>query len=83
MGTKKGRIYGKGSPFKGAPQRFGGGSCPKLPLLDPPLVSILCLRSSILLQLKYLRGVFQLDVENIANVIAFYHCSSLMFVEHQ
>jgi len=31
------------------------------------------LRSSILLQLKYLRGVFQLDVENIANVIAFNH----------
>ena len=59
-----------------------GGSCPKLPPLDPPLVSILCLRSSILLQLKYLRGVFQLDVENIANVITFYHCSSLMFVEH-
>ena len=33
MGTKKGRIYGKG-----APQRFGGGSCPKPPPnLDPPL----------------------------------------------
>jgi len=26
MGTKKVRIYGKG-----APQKFGGGSCPKLP----------------------------------------------------
>jgi len=36
MGTKKVRIYGKGAPFKGAPQRFGG-SCPKLPPLDPPL----------------------------------------------
>jgi len=24
MGTKKGRIYGKGAPFKGAPQSFGG-----------------------------------------------------------
>jgi len=24
MGTKKGRIYGKGAPFKGVPQRFGG-----------------------------------------------------------
>jgi len=31
MGTKKRRIYDKGSPFKGAAQRFGGGSCPKLP----------------------------------------------------
>jgi len=31
MGTKKGRIYGKGAPFKWAPQRFGVGSCPKLP----------------------------------------------------
>jgi len=31
MGTKNGSIYGKGAPFKGAPQRFGGGgSCPKL-----------------------------------------------------
>jgi len=32
MGTKKGLIYGKG-----APQKFGGGSCPKLPPMDPPL----------------------------------------------
>jgi len=24
MGTKIGRIYGKGAPFKGAPQRFEG-----------------------------------------------------------
>jgi len=24
MGTKKGRIFGKGAPFKGAPQGFGG-----------------------------------------------------------
>jgi len=31
MGTKNRRIYGKGAPFKGAPQRFGGGSCPKPP----------------------------------------------------
>jgi len=30
MGTKQERIYGKGAPFKGAPQRFPGGSCPKL-----------------------------------------------------
>jgi len=59
-----------------------GGQLPQTAPLDLPLVSILYLRSSILLQLKYLRGVFQLDVENIANVIAFNHCSSLMFVEH-
>jgi len=26
MGTKKGRIYGEGAPFKGAPQTFAGGS---------------------------------------------------------
>jgi len=38
MGTIIGRIYGKGAPFKGVPQRFGGGSCSKLPPLDPPLV---------------------------------------------
>jgi len=38
MGTKKGRIYGKGAPFKGSPQEFGGRSCPKRPPLDPPLV---------------------------------------------
>jgi len=37
MGTKKGRIYGKGAPFKGAPQKFWGDSCPKLLSLDPPL----------------------------------------------
>ena len=24
MGNKKERIYGKGAPFKGAPQKFGG-----------------------------------------------------------
>jgi len=30
MGTIKGRIYGKGAPFKGAPQSFGDSS-PKLP----------------------------------------------------
>jgi len=34
MGTKKGRICGKGAPFKGAPQRLGG-SCPTLP---PPWI---------------------------------------------
>jgi len=32
MGTKKGRIYGKGAPFKGAPQRFGA----QLPQTAPP-----------------------------------------------
>jgi len=32
MGTKKGRIYDKVAPFKGAPQRFGG----KLPQTAPP-----------------------------------------------
>jgi len=31
MGTKKGRIYGKGAPFKGAPQRFGGTVAPNCP----------------------------------------------------
>jgi len=31
MGTKKWRFYGKGAPFKRAPQEFGGGSCPKHP----------------------------------------------------
>ena len=35
MGTKKGRICGKGAPFKeAAPQRFAGGSYTKLP--PPP-----------------------------------------------
>jgi len=34
---KKGRIYGKGAPFKGAPQRFGGVVAPNRPPLDPPL----------------------------------------------
>ena len=32
MGTKKGRIYGKGAPFKGVPQKFGG----QLPQTVPP-----------------------------------------------
>ena len=32
MGTKKGRIYGKGALLTGGAQRFWGGSCPKLPL---------------------------------------------------
>jgi len=31
MGTRKGRSYGKGAPFKGAPQRF------RLPQTAPPL----------------------------------------------
>jgi len=34
MGTKKGRIYDKVAPFKGAPQRFGG----KLPQTAPPRI---------------------------------------------
>jgi len=37
MGTKKGRIYGKGTPLKGPPQRFGGAVAPNCPLLVPPL----------------------------------------------
>jgi len=39
MATKKGRIYGKGVPLKGAPQRFGG-QLPQIAPLDPPLQSI-------------------------------------------
>jgi len=35
IGTKKGRIYGKELPFKGAPQRFRVRNCPKLP---PPRI---------------------------------------------
>jgi len=35
MGTKKGRIYNKGAPFKGAPQRFGGAVAPNCP---PPSI---------------------------------------------
>jgi len=31
MGTKKGRIPGKGAPFEGASQTFGRGSCIKHP----------------------------------------------------
>jgi len=31
MGTKKGRIYGKGAPFKGVPQRFGVAVAPNGP----------------------------------------------------
>jgi len=42
MGTKKGRIYGKGAPFKGAPQAFRVCSCPKLPPLDPLLSEMYC-----------------------------------------
>jgi len=34
MGTKKGRIYGKG-----VPQRFGGSVAPNYPTLEPPLNS--------------------------------------------
>jgi len=40
MGTKKERIYGKGAPFKGAPQRFGREVASNCPSLDPPLHSI-------------------------------------------
>jgi len=36
MGTKKGRIYDKGAPFKGAPQRFRRAVAPNCP---PPLQS--------------------------------------------
>jgi len=36
MGTKKGRIYGKGAPFKGAPQTFRGAVAQTAPM-DPPL----------------------------------------------
>jgi len=40
MGTKKWRIYGKETPFKGATQTFGRASCPKLPPpVDPSLVA--------------------------------------------
>ena len=79
------RFENDGAELASCPGRYltSFGQLPQTaPSLDPPLVSILSLRSSVLLQLKYLRGVFQLDVENIANVIAFYHCSSLMFVGH-
>jgi len=38
MGTKKGPIYGKGAPFKGAPQAFGGTVASNCPPLDPPLI---------------------------------------------
>jgi len=31
MGTKKGRFYGKGVPFKGAPQTFRGAVAPNFP----------------------------------------------------
>jgi len=31
MGTKKGRIYGKGAPFKGVPQTFEGEVAPNCP----------------------------------------------------
>jgi len=31
MGTKKDRIYGKGAPFKGGAQRFGGAVAPNFP----------------------------------------------------
>jgi len=38
MGTKKGRIYGKRAPFKGASQVFFGGAVAQnSPPLDPPL----------------------------------------------
>jgi len=37
MDPKQGRIYGKGTPFKRAPQRFGEEISPNSPPLDPPL----------------------------------------------
>jgi len=37
MGTKKGRIYGKGAPFKLAPQSFGGQFPQTAPPLESPL----------------------------------------------
>jgi len=37
MGTKKGRYYGKGAPFKVAPQTFEGAQLPQTTALDPPL----------------------------------------------
>jgi len=37
MGTKKGRIFGKGAPFKGAPRGLGE-HLPQTPPLDPPLL---------------------------------------------
>jgi len=37
MDTKTRRIYGKGAPFEGAPQRFGGKLPQTAPSLDPPL----------------------------------------------
>jgi len=38
MGTKKGRIYDKGAPFKGAPQRFRRAVAPNCPPpFNPPL----------------------------------------------
>jgi len=39
MGTKKGRIYGKGAPFKGEPQKFGGEVVQNCRPPDPPLAS--------------------------------------------
>jgi len=41
MGTKKGRIYGKGAPLKGAPQLFGGAVAQTAPSLDPPPLPML------------------------------------------
>jgi len=35
VGTKKERIYGKGAPFKEAPQAFGGEVAPNCP---PPWI---------------------------------------------
>ena len=47
MGTKKGRIYDKVAPFKGAPQRFGGKLPQTAPPLDPPLIRTVARKSSI------------------------------------
>jgi len=56
MGTKKGRIYGKGAPFKGAPQRFGG-QLPQTAPLDPPL-QVISKISKLIKNMKVLPRVF-------------------------
>jgi len=38
IGTEKGSIFIRGAPFKGGATAVWGGSSPKLPPLDPPLV---------------------------------------------
>jgi len=54
MGTKKMRIYGKGAPFKGAPQRFAGDSCPKLP---PPWIRHWCETNILLVSMQMWRFI--------------------------